>query len=152
MITYESLIQALGNMLKGRYPDVKIYGNDTTEGWSKPYYFLECVPFGTEYQTRNLLKRSCSIKITYFQKAPDEPDQLRKSEEIREMLGMKFSVEGRKLDIKKYTHEYIGEYNNILQISFELDWFENTCREPEAEKMQEISLEIGGNGKGSTIN
>lgn len=140
MIGYGDLVRELNSMLKRKYPDVKIYGNDTTEGWIKPYFFLECVPYGMNYVSRNYMKKTCSLKITYFQRVKDEPDQYQKVEEIRELLGMKFCVKGRKLDIKEYTHDYVGEYNNILQISFDLEWFENNYKEPGEEKMKEVEL------------
>ncbi|MSS91370.1 hypothetical protein FYJ45_24985 [Eisenbergiella tayi] len=142
MTGYGDLIWELNSLLKKKYPDVKIYGNDTTEGWRKPYFFLECVPYGMNYVSRNFIKKSCSLKITYFQRVPDEPDQLQKVEEIREMIGMKFCVKDRKLDIKEYTHDYVGEYNNILQITLDLEWFENCYKEPEEEKMKEIELSV----------
>lgn len=142
MIGYGDLILELNRLLKGKYPHIKIYGNDTTEGWRKPYFFLECVPYSMNYVSRNFINKSCSLKITYFQRVPDEPDQLQKVEEIREMLGMKFCVKDRELDIKEYTHDYVGDYNNILQISFDLEWLENSYKEPEEEKMKEVELSV----------
>lgn len=38
MISYSDIIQVLNAMLKSKYPKIKRYGNDTTEGWKKPYF------------------------------------------------------------------------------------------------------------------
>lgn len=142
MIDYSELIRVLNRILSERYPRIRRYGNDTTEGWHKPYFFIECVPYESNYKTRNFAEKSCSMKITYFQESDDEEDQLRKAGEIREAVGMKFAVAGRSLDVRDYTHDYVGEYNNILQISFRFGWFENLYREPEGERIDDVDVAI----------
>lgn len=140
---YSTLLQALNGILAERYPEIKRYGSDTTEGWQKPYFFVECVPFEGNYQTKNFYKKSCSLKITYFQLVNNELDQLEKVEEIRDVMGMKLSTEGRHLDIRDFIHDFVGEYENILQISFRLEWFENRYRGDEGEKMKTVDMALG---------
>lgn len=101
-----------------------------------PYFFVECVPVGAEHVTKNMLHKGCSVLITYMQKTPAQMDNLEKAEEIGELLGMTIRIGRRELLVLRYGHEYIGEKNNILQISFALDWWEDTQR-PEAEELME---------------
>lgn len=142
MIRYAELIQALNHYLEKQYPQISRYGNDTAEGWEKPYFFVECVPYESNYQTGNYRKNACVMKLTYFQETVSEQDQLEKVEEIRELLGMKFCVGERKLDIKNYTYEYVGEYHNILQLSFKLSWMERLHRKEENELIETIDLTV----------
>ncbi|NNJ32648.1 phage tail terminator family protein [Lacrimispora defluvii] len=142
MIEYQELICALNGLLGNKFPDIQKYGNDTTEGWKKPYFFIECIPGVTTYETINFAKRSCVLKITYYQETVNEPDQLHKVEEIRKLIGMKFCVGSRKLDVKGYNHDYVGEYNNILQISVELDWYENLCQPPAGELIDNVDVAL----------
>lgn len=144
---YSELIQSLNGILERRYPDIGRYGNDTTEGWVKPYFFVECVPYESNYETRNFIKKSCSMKITYFQEEDKELEQLQKVEEIRAAIGMKFTVSSRKLDVKDYIHDYVGEYNNILQISFRLEWFENKYQEPAGSKIENVGIAVKQKGE-----
>lgn len=125
MIWYTDLLKALNGRLKETYPAINRYGSSTTDGWAKPYFFTECVPGLLNYKTKNIVQRSCSLKITYFQEEPDELEQLEVAAGIRKMLGMKFYAAERRLEVKNYTHDFVGEYNNIMQITFDLEWFEN---------------------------
>ena len=63
-------------------------------------------------------------------------DDLEKAEEIGELLGMTVRIRDRELLVLRYNHEYIGDQNNILQISFGLDWWEDT-RKPDTEEIME---------------
>ena len=126
MLSYSDIIKQVNNLLKNKYSNIKRYGNDTVDKAVPPYFFVECVPYGTDRQTQNMLNKSCSIKITYVQIIPEQVDTLNKVEEIFELLTMTLKVKGRKLLIQDYSYEYIGENNNIPQISFKLNWWEST--------------------------
>lgn len=128
MVRYANIISAVNGILKKVYPGIKRYGNDTADQATPPYFFVEVVPFGTDYLSRNLMHRRCSVKITYNQRIPDQVDNLTKVEEIRQAVGMVFVPDCepvRRLLVQDYTHEYIGNNDNILQISFTLDWHES---------------------------
>ena len=129
MVRYADIISAVNSILKQAYPGIKRYGNDTVDKATPPYFFVEVVPFGTDYLSRNLMHRRCSVKITYNQRIPDQVDNLTKIEEIRQAIGMVFTPDGepvRRLLVQDYTHDYVGTNDNILQISFVLDWHEST--------------------------
>ena len=72
------------------------------------------------------------MHITYVQKVPDQVENLEISETIWEALGLTYPFfdrerkVNRSLKINDYSHDYIGQNNNILQISFGLNWWEST--------------------------
>lgn len=135
-IQYADVIRTVNGLLKQRYPEITRYGNDTVDKAVPPYFFVECVPAGMDRQTKNMLHKSGSVLITYVQRVPDQLDNLEKAEEIGELLGMTVRIRDRELLVLRYSHEYIGDQNNILQISFGLDWWEDT-RKPDTEEIME---------------
>ena len=131
-------------MLKGRYPppQYKIYGKEIREGYDAPCFFTEILDRGSRAETRNFAKGGFTVKITYFQTAKNELDQLEKVDEIKDLFGLFFCVGDRKLTVGDFSHDYIGEYQDILQISIEIDYKENTRKEDTATVAREIGVEV----------
>lgn len=131
-------------MLKGRYPppQYKIYGKEIREGYDAPCFFTEILDRGSRAETKNFAKGGFTIKITYFQAEKNELDQLEKVDEIKDLFGLIFCVGDRKLTIGDFSHDYIGEYQDILQISIEIDYKENTQKEDTAPIAREIGVEV----------
>lgn len=131
-------------MLKGRYPppQYKIYGKEIREGYDAPCFFTEILDRGSRAETRNFAKGGFTVKITYFQTEKNELDQLEKVDEIKDLFGLFFCVGDRKLTVGDFSHDYIGEYQDILQISIEIDYKENTQKEDAAPVAREIGVEV----------
>lgn len=131
-------------MLKGRYPppQYKIYGKEIKEGYDAPCFFTEIIDKGSGAETKNFAKGGFTIKITYFQAEKSEMDQLEKVDEIKDLFGLIFYVGDRRLTVGEFSHDYIGEYQDILQISIEIDYKENTKKEDTAPVAQELGVEI----------
>lgn len=131
-------------MLKGRYPppQYKIYGKEIREGYDEPCFFTEILDKGSGAETKNFAKGGFTIKITYFQKEKNELDQLEKVDEIKDLFGLIFCVGDRKLTIGEFSYDYIGEYQDILQISIEIDYKENTQKEDTTAVASEIGIEV----------
>lgn len=129
-------------MLVERYPDYKIYGKEIKEGYTTPSFFTEIIDKGSRAETRNFTAGGFTVKITYFQKEKNELDQLKKVDEIKSLFGLIFFVGERRLTVGEYSHDYIGEYNDILQISIDLDYKENTQNETAALTAAEVNVGI----------
>lgn len=131
-------------MLKGRYPppQYKIYGKEIKEGYDAPCFFTEILDRGSRAETKNFAKGGFTVKITYFQTAKNELDQLEKVDEIKDLFGLFFCVGDRKLTTGEFSHDYIGEYQDILQINMEIDYKENTQKEDTAPIAREIGVEV----------
>jgi len=131
-------------LLKGRYPppQYKIYGKEIKEDYDKPCFFTEILDGGRKAETKNFAKGRFTIKITYFQEVKNELDQLEKVDEIKDLFGLVFCVGNRKLTVGEFSHDFTGEYQDILQISVEIDYKENTQKADTAPVAQEISVKI----------
>jgi hypothetical protein len=55
---------------------------------------------------------------------------------------MSFRVGERRLTAGDFSHDYIGEYQDILQVSIEFGYRENTQEADTASVAQEIGVEI----------
>lgn len=126
MTTYADIIKEVNLILKREYPNVKRYGNDTVDNAVPPYFFVEIVPLGTDRESKNMMHKSCSMKITFVQKIAKQVEALEVIENIFDALGMVLIVGDRRLLVTEYTHDYIEDHGNIPQISFKLDWYEST--------------------------
>lgn len=146
MTTYADIIKEVNLILKREYPDVKRYGNDTVDNAVPPYFFVEVVPLGVNRESKNMLKKSCSVKITFVQKTIKQVEALNVIEHIFEVLGMTLNVGGRKLLVSDYSHEYIEDHGNIPQISFSLEWYEST-EYHDGDLITDISLTIEKKGR-----
>ena len=53
-----------------------------------------------------------------------------------------FFVENRKLTVGEFTYDYIGEYQDILQINIQIDYKENTQREETAPIAEGLGVKV----------
>lgn len=146
MVTYADIIKEVNLILKREYPDIRRYGNDTVDNAVPPYFFVEVVPLGISRESKNILKKLCSVKITFVQKTIKQVEALNVIEHIFEVLGMTLDVGGRKLLVSDYSHEYIEDHGNIPQISFNLEWYEST-EYHDGDLITDISLTIEKKGR-----
>ena len=128
-------------MLKSKYP-YKIYGKEIKEGYKTPCFFTEIVDKGSKTETQNFTGGGFTIKITYFQSKKNELDQLEKVDEIKELFGLIFCVGERRLTVGEYSYDYIGEYSDILQISIDIDYKENTQKQETAPIAEGVDVNI----------
>lgn len=141
MTTYKQIIAALNQLLTTEYPTIRKYGNATVDKAVPPYFFVECIPAGIRRETKMMMHKGCTIKITYVQRKQNDSDALDKVEGICSLLGMVFHVNGRKLLVLDYDHDYVGENNDIPQISFRLDWYEKTTPADTEPKMADVAVQ-----------
>ena len=145
MTTYADIIKEVNLILKKEYPNIKRYGNDTVDNAVPPYFFVEVVPLGTDRESKNMMHKSCSVKITFVQKIAKQVEALEVIENIFDALGMVLIVGDRRLLVTEYTHDYIEDHGNIPQMSFKLDWYEST-EYHDGDLIEDIHLNIEKKG------
>lgn len=139
---YAEIKKAVNGLLKGRYPPYKIYGKEIKEGYDTPCFFTEILDKGSRAETRNFAKGGITVKITYFQAEKNEMDQLEKADEIKDLFGLVFCVGDRRLTVGEYSHDFIGEYQDILQISIDIEYKENTQKDDTAQMAAQVGVTI----------
>ena len=140
MILSQAEIKRAANELLEAATGLKIYGREITEGYDTPSLFIEIVPGPFRRQTRNFAKSGFSLKITYFQDAPEELGQLEMVDTVKAAFGMVFAVGDRNLTVGETTYDYVGQKEDILQISVDFEYLENTSVCPEEELAGEMDF------------
>ena len=139
MMKFVDIKVSINSLIKSRYhePEYKIYGKEIKEGYQTPSFFTEIIDGGRKIDTKNFASGSFTIKITYFPKKVSELDQLQKVDEIKDLFGKSIVIRDRRLIVGSYSYDFIGEYSDILQISIDFDYKENT----KEKEIQEIAQE-----------
>lgn len=146
MITMTELKQACNGVIEEAFPQIKIYGNDTMDGYARPAFFTEIIPHGFSHDTKNYSANGATFKATLLEQTHDEALCLNVYDKIQDYFGMTLPVGARKLLVGEISFDFIGEYRNILQISVEFDWYEQKAHvetEPLAEAVG-VSVEKKG--------
>lgn len=138
---YSSIKVAVNELLKSKY-NYPIYGLDTKEGYKLPSFFTELLSKPTCHETKNFKSGGFTVKITYFQRNKDELDMLTKLDDITELFGMYLKVGERKLVVKEITHDFIGQLEDILQISIEFDYTENVTSVETEEMSSDVEINL----------
>jgi len=144
MITLPELMHSCRDVMSTLYPDIRIYGPDTTEGFDKPCFCTELILYKTASETKNFRHTSAAFKITFLQETTDIADQLEKFEAIREAFGIKLKVGNRFLTCNgDIEMDYTGEKNDWMQITIPFEWYEQITETPEAETISSINISYG---------
>lgn len=147
MITMREFKKACNDKLQAAFPELKIYGNDTTDGYVRPSFFTEVIPHPYSYNTKNYTEGGATFKATLFENTHDEAYCLDVFDKVRETFGMNLPVRTRCLFMGDISFEFIGEYSNMLQISIEYDWLEQVERSEPEEIMETVELSVEKKGE-----
>lgn len=136
------LKKSFNMVLKKNKNKYKIYGKDTDEDYTRPCLFVEIIPKSGKNQTQTWYESGVIFKITFLEKEKNEIAQLELYDEIRELFGMYLKVENRYLTISNISFDYIGEKSDIIQISIDIDYQENTEKPDESENIENIEIKF----------
>lgn len=139
---FADIKKAINALLKQKYPSYKIYGKEVKEGYDTPAFFTEIIDKGSRGKTKNFSEGGFTIKITYFPKVNNELDKLEKTDEIKDLFGLVFFLGERRLTVGEYSHDFIGEYSDILQISIDIEYKENTKKVETHEVATDVAINI----------
>lgn len=149
MITAIELKKTLTTMLKKQY-GYPVYGMEIREGYKRPSFFVDVRPLSERDVNANYTQKAFYIAITYFQDKLDEADNLRKVQELAQLLRpndarnpkllQRLKVGTRYLPVEGFSASYIGTETNILQVEFETEFQEARIREDTEPYMQEVLI------------
>ena len=134
-MTLLELKKALIQKMQTLYPatEYRYYGIEVVEGYAKPAFFTQLKPVTMDSANKNSTENVLAFYITYFRKQTDEVDMLRKIDGIRELFGSFIRVGDRAVDITDFSFDYVGNDRNILEVSFDLEFFGKLEQEADAE-------------------
>lgn len=143
-MTLIELKKALIEKMKTKYPEstYRYYGIEVVEGYQKPSFFTQLKPITLDFSNRNSTENVLTFYITYFQKEINEADMLRKVDELRELFGQYLMVGKRAVDISNFDFDYAGNDKNILEISFDLEFFGKIETKNTAPTITEVETKV----------
>lgn len=136
------LKKRLHDLMKEEFPEseYKYYGIEVTQGYEVPAFFTQLKPVTIEANNNNTKRNVYTFYINYFQKEADEVDTFEKVEVLKNVFGNYVKVGERAVDVSNYSYDYVGQDNNILEISFDLEWSENTMKPKTEPVMSSVLL------------
>lgn len=141
--TISAVKAACNRILSETFPDIRIYGNTTFDGYERPSFFTEISPVG--YRPTGLCQKQVSYAFTatYFEKLHDEQQCLEIFEKIQEAAGSWIQVEGRKIPVADISMEWVGNTMDKIQIRIDLQTIvEVKSREEAGDQMEDLELRL----------
>ena len=138
-MTLKEIKRAINTVLKKMYPDVKIYGADTMEGYTRPAFFVYVTQTFSE-KTKNAVHKNVEIEIDLIQKRPDELAAMELFEKMEAAFGYKLAVGDRKLNTDHMDYMFEGENDNIPVVTFEVEFWDEIKREDNSEIMKNMEM------------
>ena len=122
---------ACNRTLRSAFPNVKVYDNDTLDGYQRPSFFTEIFSHGRTKTSKHLTQIGFTFRITYFEQIHDEAHCL----EVR--------VKGRfRVVVRDIDYAWIDENADKLQVTISFyDAIELGNYSEDADIMRELSVE-----------
>ena len=140
MIELIEIKSACNSVLRKAFPDMKIYGSDTTEGMKRPSFYTEIVPYTLNYETINRVKQSCGFKISLLEKTANEEFELKTFAALRAAFGLKLHIGDRYITVSDVDFDYAGTKNDIMQMTFTFEWFDDISVPVELPLIEEVEI------------
>lgn len=138
-MTIESIKAAIVKKLQERYPGTPCYGVETLDGYKKPCFFLY-LDGSVILSTVNYIQMRCEAEIVRIQPKTNESDAIQFFENTASMFAPQIKVGDQFLSTENLDFSYLGENQDIPQISFEFEYYIKKERET-AEIMKQAIIE-----------
>lgn len=132
---------ACNGILRTLYPNMKIYGPDTTGALDRPSFYTELIPYLLEYQTVNLVKQRIGFKISLMEEVTNEEFELSALANIRSAFGLKLRIGKRRLTVFGVESEYTGAKNDVFQITVTIEWYDTITETKDYDLMQDVDVD-----------
>lgn len=151
MITFKQIRTTVTRRLKATFEGIDVSAKSANEGFKRPSFKVELDNVKREGSLTQVVK-SCTVRIFYFPTDVDDnaAELLDVQEELGDAFDLKFTVEGRYLDVVEPNFD---EIDGVLQFEFDIAFEEGRDREYTVPKepgeaihdpdlMQELEIKI----------
>jgi hypothetical protein len=139
--------RACSHILEKSFPNIKVYGNDTLDGYTRPSFFVELLSHGRHKPGRYITQIGFTYRITYFEKCHNEAHCLEVYETICKAFEPVLRVNDSKLVVKDMEYNWIDENADKLQITvsfYDVTYLSGTKEEQEL--MEELNINYESEG------
>lgn len=141
-MTLKEIKKAVNSALKERFPDMKIYGADTVEGYTRPSFFVYVTQTFSE-STKNVFHKNVEVEIDFIQKNTNEAEGMAFFAAMEEMFGQKLTIGSRRLNTSNMDLNFQGENANIPVCQFDVEFWDVIPRRPRTDSsklMEELKI------------
>ena len=138
-MTLKDIKKAVNAALREKYPEYKIYGADTVEGYTRPSFFVYVTQTFSE-STRNAIHKNVEVEIDFIQKSPDEMQAMEFFSEMEKLFCQKLTVGEHFLSTGEFMTGFEGENVNIPVVSFDIEYWDMFKRKDNSVKMGQIII------------
>jgi hypothetical protein len=130
--------------LKAAFPSMKIYDNDTLDGYTRPSFFTEILSHGRTKTSRYLTQIGFTFRITYFEETHDEAHCLEVYEKICKAFEPAVKVAGHvRLVVRDTDYSWIDENSDKLQVTISFyDAVELGGYTEDTDTMEELDIDF----------
>lgn len=127
------VLQETKDILESKF-SYSIYAGEIVEGFKTPCFFIKLIK-RKDSQTTNFTNNPLSIIITYFASSEKNKDieYIDMIDDIELLFNTGFQVADRYLHINSIRDERIGEKQDILQITIEIEYLDSTNKKTNEE-------------------
>ena len=139
MITLKKIKTTLNKKLISNFSDIDVSSKSANEGFERPSFKVELDNVKREGSLTQV-EKSCTVRIFYFPSKDDDnaAEMLDIREELGDLFDLKFTVEGRHLDI---VDSNFDEIDGVLQFEFDIAFEEGRNREYTVPQEQGVIIE-----------
>ena len=138
MVLYQDIAKAVTVVIKETFPNVPIYGDEVKEGYRKPSFFIGILPVSSINHTRSIKEEQLLITVSYFSNTIDTLKNYSVMQKLKGAFGRVLSVDNRKFTIQETNTQKVGEDGDIYQFTFDINYYELACHEPNSVLAGEI--------------
>ena len=138
MVLYQDIAKAVTTVIKGAFPNAPIYGDEVKEGYKKPSFFVGILPVSSINHTKSIKEEQLLITISYFSNTTDTLKNYSVMQELKVAFGQVLGVDNRKFTIQETNTQKVGEDGDIYQFTFDINYYELACHEPDSVLVGEI--------------
>lgn len=122
MITFKKIKTTVNKKLRFSFSEIDVSSRLANEGFTRPSFKVELDNVKREGSLTQV-ERSCTVRIFYFPSTIDDSavELLDVQEALGDLFDLKFTVEGRHLDVVEPNFD---EIDGVLQFEFDIRIFE----------------------------
>lgn len=157
MTSEGDVLTALIALLRTKYAteNFHFYTKEYTEGFVLPCLFVDCRLISEQPAGANVSRKEMSCVIDYFQSERNQEETISFVNDLRELFldngkktrRMILKVGDRYIPVDDFSFGYVGQSNNIPEVTFSLMFVDSYATKDTTEKMgnMDINYQLGGN-------
>lgn len=110
-------------ILVSAMPSVKVYGNDSHDGYTRPAWFTEIIPRSYRTVSASTMQAGFTFKATLLETTHDETFCLDAIDTVREAFRFTVKCGDMHLLVEDFDWDWIDQNNDVLQISIDFAEF-----------------------------